>query len=160
MLRSFLCAAVILAALPAYANQYTHGGLAITYPWAQPTVRAKTAAVFLTVDNNGLEDDVLMGGISPLADRVEVHETIWNREGSGALRLRTRKVEKRLPLPAGESIELRPGGYHLVLTGLALNLEAGQSVPLTLSFARSGDVVVDVKIEWSPSKSAQAGRRN
>lgn len=154
MFRSFLCAAVVLAAaLPAYAGPYRQGGLIINYPWAQPTVGAKTGAVFLTVDNNGLDDDVLMGGISPLADRVEVHET--KRDASGTV---TTPLPRGLPVPAGESIELRPGGYHLVLTGLALNLEEGRSIPLTLSFARGGDVVVDVKIEWNPSKSAQARR--
>lgn len=57
-----------------------------------------------------------------------------------------RPVPGGLAVPSGQALVLSPGGYHLMLTGLAKPLEAGQSFPLVLSFQRSGDQTVTVEV--------------
>jgi copper(I)-binding protein len=51
-----------------------------------------------------------------------------------------------IPVPAGESVELAPGGYHGMLMGLTATLAEGDSFPVTLSFQNSGEVVVNVEV--------------
>jgi periplasmic copper chaperone A len=52
-----------------------------------------------------------------------------------------------LPVPAGETVALTPNSLHIMLTGLKQPLVAGQSFPLTLSFAHNPAVTVDVKVQ-------------
>ncbi len=108
--------------------------------WARATVQGQTATgAFMRV--TAQKDVLLTGGRSPVADVVEVHEMKMDNDV-----MRMRPVGK-LQLKAGQSIELRPGGLHLMMMGLKQPLKAGASVPLTLEFqAADGSVsTVDVK---------------
>ena len=71
----------------------------------------------------------LLGGSSPVAEHVGVHE--MKMEGDV---MRMRELDRGLPLPAGEAVELSPGGFNLMLTGLKQALPVGSSLPLTLRF--------------------------
>ena len=51
-----------------------------------------------------------------------------------------------VPIPAGQMVTFTPGGAHIMLTGLKQKLVAGQSFPLTLTFAHAAPVTVDVKV--------------
>jgi periplasmic copper chaperone A len=61
--------------------------------------------------------------------------------------MRMREVEGGIPLPPGETVQLQPGGFHIMLLGLGQGLTAGSSVPLTLTFEKAGGVQVDVPVE-------------
>ncbi len=153
MYRIVLCCAVLFAGvLAATAHDYRLGGLSIGHPWARPTPGDSTlGAVYMTVDNTGIEDDSLRGAVSPVAQKVEIHE--HKQDDQGVMRMR--RVETGINIPSGDSIQLKPGGYHIMLIGLKQKLEEGQSVPLTLSFARAGDIEVEVKIENGPAHASQ-----
>ena len=73
-------------------------------------------------------DTSLVAVASPVAKIVEVHE--MKMEG-GMMKMRA--VDK-LALPAGKTVELKPGGYHVMLMDLAQPLKEGDTVPLTLTF--------------------------
>ena len=51
-----------------------------------------------------------------------------------------------VPVPAGETIKLAPGGYHGMLMGLTAPLKEGERYPVTLTFERAGEVTVDVEV--------------
>ncbi|MDM0046983.1 copper chaperone PCu(A)C [Variovorax dokdonensis] len=71
----------------------------------------------------------LVGASTPLAGVAEVHE--MKMEGDT---MKMRQLDKGLELPAGQSVELKPGGYHLMLMDLKQEIAAGSSVPLQLKF--------------------------
>lgn len=96
--------------------------------WARPTVPGQTSTGLYAklVSGPGL---TLVGGTSPLAAAVEVHE--MKMEGDV---MRMRALDRGLALPPGESVELKPGSCHVMVTGLKQPLAVGASLPVTLKF--------------------------
>ena len=156
-MRSAYIAAIvgILWMLPgAQAHEYRQGDLVITYPWARPTSGdTHLGAAYLTIKNMGEAADTLQSVSSSVAAKTEIHEHIHDSDGV----MRMRRIEGGLPIPPGGTVEVKPGGYHLMLVGLQRNLEEGKSVPLKLSFARAGEIEVEVNVEKSPTHSASEG---
>ena len=109
----------------------------IERPWIRATAPGvKIAAGYLTVHNKSSAPDRLVGGASPVAARVETHVHI--KDGDI---LRMREV-KGYDLPAKGTLELKPGGAHLMLIDVKEPLKEGDSVPVTLRFERAGEMTV------------------
>lgn len=96
--------------------------------------------MFLTIHNRGEVADRLIGGSTPVANSVQIHDITMD----GAI-MRMRRNDS-LDVPAGGSVKLAPGGTHLMLVGLKAPLEAGTTVPLSLQFGKSGRIDVAVKV--------------
>jgi len=114
----------------------------ISDAWARETVAGQTGtAAYLTITNRGTADDRLMGisATSPIA--ATIHETITSNGISSM-----RPVDDGLQIPAGGSASLRPGGTHVMVSGLMAALREGDTLKLTLRFDRSGDKPVDFKV--------------
>jgi copper(I)-binding protein len=142
---------LMLAAFPAGAQEYRLGTLTAGHAWARPTAGPnKLGAAYLILKNADQEADTLQSASSPDAEKVEIHE--HTQDASGTMRMR--RVEGGLKIPAGGTVEFKPGGYHLMLIGLKHNLEEGQQLPLKLHFAHAGDLDVEVKIEKKPGAPA------
>jgi copper(I)-binding protein len=116
------------------------GGIEIIGGFAYSPV-ATEAAAYLSLTNRGSTEDTLIGVTSPYAGKVTLHDS---RLEGGLVRM---EGVDRLALPAGISIEMAPGGLHLMLTELKLALPPGEQLPLTVTFARAGAVAVSVPIE-------------
>ncbi len=119
-------------------------GVSVTDAWARPTIgQGRTTAAYMTITNEGATDDVLKAAKSPSAERVELHET--KMTGDGVMQMRP--LEGGLPIPAGATAELKPGGAHVMVMGLNGELAEGGDLPLTLEFAEAGsvDIVVPVR---------------
>ena len=99
---------------------------------------ASAAAVYLEVKAN--ETDTLLSASTPVAEQAEMHTTL---QAEGMMQMRT--IE-RLEIRAGESIKFEPAGKHFMLTGLRQPLAADSHFPLTLRFAKAGEVTVAVKV--------------
>ena len=100
----------------------------VTDAWVRGTVAAQTATgAFMTLRSS--EDLTLVNAASPAANIVEVHE----------MRMKDNVMYMRaiddLALPAGKTVELKPGGYHVMLIELVKPLAKGDKVPITLTFA-------------------------
>lgn len=127
----------------AQADDYKVGDLAIENPWTRATPpRARAGGAYMMIMNTGTAEDRLVGGTSPVAERIEIHEMAVENDV-----MRMREVEGGLAIPAGGSVELKPGGYHVMLMGLTETLEEGRDIPLTLEFKEAGtvDVVLTTK---------------
>jgi copper(I)-binding protein len=99
----------------------------VTDPWVRGTVTGqKATGAFMQLKSPA--DAALVEAASPVAKIVEIHE--MKMEG-GMMKMRA--VEK-LPLPAGKAVELKPGGYHVMLMDLVQPLNEGDTVPLKLTF--------------------------
>jgi copper(I)-binding protein len=114
------------------------GALQIEAPWLRATPGgAKVAAGYLRITNSGSEPDRLLSASMPLAGRGDVHE--MSMQG-GVMRMRP--LAQGLAIEPGKSVELKPGGYHLMFLDMKGALKQGESVPVTLTFEKAGTVTV------------------
>jgi copper(I)-binding protein len=123
-----------LAAVPAAQTvQPIANEITVVGAMARPApLEGGTGAIYLTI-LNGLPEEVrLVSASSPLAAVTELHETV-NDEGV----MRMIPQPDGFTIPAGESVELAPGGKHIMLIDLVHPLLAGEEIPLTLSFRPS-----------------------
>ncbi len=112
--------------------------------WARPTVAPqKSAAVYLSLHNGGPGSDRLLAISTPVAGSASVHSTTM---AGGVMRMRG---VASLPIAASQRITMKPGGLHVMLTGLRAPLRAGQKLPLTLRFERAGLVRTSVPIQMT-----------
>jgi copper(I)-binding protein len=100
---------------------------------------AKIAAGYLVIRNAGAADR-LVGASSAAAERVETHVTV--REGDI---MRMREV-KGYDVLANGTLELKPGGAHLMFVNLKAPLKEGTTVPATLRFQRAGEIKVELQV--------------
>ncbi|RAH99892.1 copper resistance protein CopZ [Acuticoccus sediminis] len=107
----------------------------------QPPPGASVAGGYLTVTNTGDTDDTLLGGTIGFARTVEVHEMAVT---NGVMTMQ--EVEGGLVIPAGETVTLAPGGYHLMMLGLSGAPKAGETVPITLRFEHAGPVELMMEV--------------
>jgi protein SCO1/2 len=129
----------------AASGQTGEAGLRVEEPWARraPMMEKKdgsNGAVYAMLVNAGKTADALIGAASDAAGAVEVHETYSDM---GMMMMRP---VKRLALPAGGRVELKPGGYHLMLLNLKRELKAGETLRVTLDFEKAGKLPVEAVI--------------
>jgi copper(I)-binding protein len=115
-------------------------GIAVSGVWARSS-SSKVGAVYATIKNRGNESDRLIGVSTTAAKTVEIHESIMD---NGVMSMRP--VENGLEIPAGEKVELKPGGAHIMLIDLTQFLVPGTKVILTFQFEKSGEIVLDAEI--------------
>ena len=118
----------------------TVGDLSIYEPWARYTMGANAAAYF-RVSNAGAEDR-LVEAQTDVARMVELHEVV-TENGTG----RMQEVEGGIVVPAEGEVELRPGGYHVMLMGLERQLEDGEELSIMLVFETAGEVTISARVE-------------
>ena len=141
--RSLLAAALVLAALPAAAHDYKLGTLEIATPWTRATApTAKSGGGFMTITNKGSTADRLVAARSTVSAKVEIHE--MKMDGSV---MRMRELEKGLDIPAGATVALKPGGFHIMFMELKAPFAVNGKVPLTLVFEKAGSIDVEMSVE-------------
>ncbi len=141
----------------------TTAGITVTSPWAYSTADvATTGVVYLGLRNAGATDDALVGARVPasVAKTVELHQTVATpgstmdgAMGMGASTtttpasaLQMMNPVDRIAVPAGATVTLQPGGYHLMLMDLAKPLRAGETVAVTLTFEHAPPVTVQAAV--------------
>ena len=138
-----LAIALTLAGGIAVAEDYSVGTIQIGNPWTRATPKGSTVAgAYMTITNKGSAPDRLLGGASAVADRFEVHSMVMD---GGVAKMRP--VDGGLEIKPGETVDLKPGGFHVMLTGLKQPLDKGQKVKATLEFAKAGKVEVEYTVE-------------
>ena len=130
-------------AAPLLAHGFEAGSIKIGHPWSRETAPSQVVgAGFMTITNSGKTGDRLVSATSPAAREVQVHTVSMN---GGVMRMR--QLTAGLPIPAGATVTLQPGGYHIMLIGLKAPLKQGAMVPATLRFQRAGTVNIAFKVE-------------
>jgi hypothetical protein len=139
--------AAALATATARADDYTLGALRIEAPWARPSAgMARTGAAYLTIVNRGGAADRLIAAASPAAGRVELHES---RMDNGVMRMRP---VVGIEVAPGASVQLRPGGLHIMLIDLKKPLEEGGEVRLKLTFEKAGTIEIEAEVRRAPAE--------
>jgi copper(I)-binding protein len=145
--------ALVALALPAQAQ------VAVSEPWVRGTVAGQQATgAFMQL--KAAADATLVGAASPVAGVVEVHEM---KMDGGVMRM---SAIRRLALPAGKTVELKPGGYHVMLMDLKQSLKEGETVPVTLTFEdkagkrQTVEVKVPVRALTAPAPAMDAAHKH
>jgi copper(I)-binding protein len=148
---SILSALVLLpSAASAHTKKFKVGSIVVEQPWIRATPGgAKVAGGYLKITNTGSAPDRLTGGALPLAASVEVHE-MGTTDGI----MKMRRLENGLEIKGGQSVELKPGGHHVMFVGLTGTLEAGKDIKGTLVFEKAGTLEVAYRVAPIGSQSA------
>jgi len=127
---------------PAKATPVKAGDLTIETPWLRATPNgAKVAGGYVRITNTGSAPDVLTGAAVPFAKSGDLHS--MSMEG-GVMKMAP--LSEGLTIKPGETVELKPGGYHLMFEGLTGAPKAGETVAGTLTFQRAGTVPVTFSV--------------
>jgi copper(I)-binding protein len=134
-------------------TEHSVGDLTLKAPFARATLpNQPVAGAFLTISNMGSEDDVLVGVSSSISERGEVHEMKMDGDT-----MKMREMEDGLLIPAGETVELKPGGYHLMFMQLNQPLVEGETVEATLEFQNAGSVTIPFAVMGKGAKGMGHG---
>jgi len=123
---------------PAHTEHTTLAAITISDAWIrQPPPGAAVAGAYLRLRNSGTQAERLLNIETGAAERVEIHEM---QMVSGMMQMR--EITGGLPLPAGETTALTPGGLHLMLIAPKQELTAGKEVEMVLSFEHAPEQTV------------------
>jgi copper(I)-binding protein len=136
LLAATLCCGVALA------DDYQVKMLRVSNPFARATPPgAKVAGAFMSIENQGAEADRLVAASSPVAGLVELHEMVMD---GGMMKMRG---IKGIDVKPGATVDLKPGGYHVMLEDLKQPLKQGDQIPVQLTFEKAGTVEIKVHVE-------------
>ena len=137
-LRILLVVAGCVVAVAAASAQT--GQLEVDNVWARATPgKSSIGAAYLTIQSP--TPDRLVAASTPVAKEAQLHTMTMT-----GMVMKMRPISN-VDIPADKPVTLAPGGMHIMLMGLKQPLKAGQSFPLTLTFAKAGTRTVDVAVE-------------
>jgi len=135
--------ALSICASAAMAQDYSIGTIQVAKPWSRATPKgAKVAGAYMTITNKGTVPDRLVSGSTAAASGFEVHSMVMEQ---GVAKMRP--VEGGLEIKPGETVELKPGSFHIMLMDLKGPVEKGQKVKGTLQFEKAGKVDIEYTVE-------------
>ncbi|MFG1477428.1 copper chaperone PCu(A)C [Xanthobacter sp. V4C-4] len=125
------------------AHEFKAGAIEIDHPWARATPGGATVGGgYAVLKNNGTTADRLVSAAAPFAGRVELHEMAVK---DGVMTMRP--LPEGIALPAGATVALKPGAYHIMFLELKQPLKEGELLDGTLTFEAAGVVPVKFKVE-------------
>ena len=144
-----MLAVLALLTTPAFADDMmpmmapaTAGSLTLTEGFAFATLpNQPVAGGFMTIANTGEVDDRLVAASSDIAAVMQIHTMAMDGDV-----MVMREMPDGLPLPAGETVVLQPGGFHIMFMQLNGPLVEGETVPVTLTFESGAEVAVDLPV--------------
>jgi copper(I)-binding protein len=143
-----------LTVTTAHAGDYKAGSLDIVDPWSRATPKgASVAAGYMKITNTGSAPDRLLSGSSDVAPTFEVHEMTMEKDVA-----KMRPVKGGLEIKPGETVELKPGSFHVMFVGLKKPLAPGDHVKATLVFEKAGKV--DVEYDVRAMGATPAGKES
>lgn len=147
-IRRTLLAGAFFGALAATPALHAQSAVKVEGAWARPTVQGQAAGGGFLKITGGAVADKLVSASAGVARTVELHS--MDMDGNV---MRMREVGT-IDVPAGKTIELKPGGLHIMFMGIGKPLKTGDSFPLTLRFEKAGEVKVEMKVMTQPGMPA------
>jgi periplasmic copper chaperone A len=109
--------------------------------WARPAASGADTAAYLTITNPGTAEDALLSVSSPDASMAGLHKTSTDASGMTGM-----APVQEIAVPAGGTVTLAPGGFHVMLMGLGRDLTAGGTLELHLVFRNAGALTVQAAV--------------
>ncbi|GAA4134931.1 copper chaperone PCu(A)C [Aminobacter aganoensis] len=127
-----------------FAHEFKAGEIEIVHPWSRATPDgAKVAAGYITLKNGGTEPDRLISATGEIAGKTEIHEMAVDANGVMTMR----PVEGGVEIRAGETVELKPGAFHIMFMNLKQGAKQGEKFKGTLTFEKAGTVDVEFDVQ-------------
>lgn len=143
----------LMIAAPASAETYRQGTLEVIDPWSRPAAAKMNGAGFMRIANRGRAPDRLLRIETPAARKAEIHRSTLKNGVAGMQRL-----DQGVAIGPGQAVSFEPGGYHVMLRGLAKAQKGGDRTPATLVFASGTRVEVAFEVRGAaPGKAAPHG---
>lgn len=128
----------------------TLGALELSGGFTRATLpNAPVGGGFLSITNTGTEADRLISASSPVAGEVQLHEMTMQGDV-----MKMQELAGGIPLPAGATVTLAPGGLHLMFMQLNQPFVEGESVPVTLTFEKAGTVEITLSVGSPAARDA------
>lgn len=123
------------------------GEVTIDEPWARTSATMQNAgAVYMTIEGGESADRLLAAAVpESVAMKAEIHEVSMVANDAGESMMTMQEVSS-IAVPAGGSVVLEPGGYHVMLMQLAEPLVRGSEFTITLTFEQAGDLTTTVEV--------------
>ncbi len=116
--------------------------ITVSDAWVRnPVIADEPGAAYLVIQNNGAAVDKLLSVESDIARTIELHQSM---ESGGMMQM---SPVPNIPVPANGKVELKPGGFHMMLMGLTRPLKIGDKVQLTLNFEKAGKIPVTAEVK-------------
>jgi hypothetical protein len=135
------CAGAATPMAPAAAGQISAEGV-----WSRKSASGQNTAAYMMIKNGGAEDTLVSATISE-ANMVEIHETAAAANGM----MEMRPLAQGLKIPANGNVELKPGGYHVMVMGLKQDLNVGSNVKLKLTFKSGKTLELTAPVQEGPA---------
>lgn len=153
LLRVALAAAILVTPAFAHDGVIHLGDINISLPFTRATLpNAPVGGGFLTIENAGAAADRLISATSTVAGDTQIHEMAM--EGDV---MKMRQLADGIEIPAGETVVLAPGGFHIMFMGLKQAFVEGETVAVTLTFEKAGSVEVLLPVEAAAADAPTAG---
>ena len=151
-----MCGLVVIRQVSAGHMEHHHTTIQLENAWARRApsmvqggqsgqgggaMSAGNGAVYVTISNHESEADVLLSASSDVATTAELHETI---EQDGKMVMRPLP---KVDVPAGGKLEMKSGGYHIMLLGLKQDLKPGETINVGLTFEKAGQMSVQARVK-------------
>ncbi len=128
----FLCGTASAADAP---------GIVVTAAWVRASLgQSPTTAAYIRVENKGAKDDRLLSVSTPAAAMAHLHESV---SANGMMQM---NAVPALVIKPGQTVELTPGGMHIMVMNLKAPLRAGATMPLVLTFEQAGEIKVEAEV--------------
>lgn len=151
-LASACIGSALLMVSPVHAQAVKFDVVSVSDAYIRATVPGQqVAGGFMRIENKGNTPDQLLSASSPAAGDVQLHEM-----GMDGNIMRMRQV-KDIAVPANGSVELKPGGYHLMFINLKGPFVVGQTVSVKLKFAKAGEVEIKIPVNASGAMNSGSG---
>jgi copper transport protein len=118
------------------------GELTVRDAWTLPLGQGMAGGIYLTIDNGTNQDERLVSAITDAAETVEIHQTRIEND------IARMEPFTGLDIPAGGSLTIMPGQYHLMLVNLQRDLSVGETIMTRLHFASGRELTVQVSVQY------------
>jgi copper(I)-binding protein len=116
--------------------------LHVQQAWVRPANAGNNGAAYFTIQNPSKTEDMLLSASSSIAEAAELHLSSMNAEGT-----MTMEPQASVAVPAGENVEFKPGGLHVMLVNLQQDLKVGDTFQLDLKFQVAGTQTITVEVK-------------
>lgn len=118
------------------------GKMELSDGWARPASQGKTSGAYLKIDNGTASRDTLLAVSSKVAEKAELHKSVLHKDSTISMQPAGRQI-----IAPGTELHLKPGELHIMLIDLKSELSTGDSLSLSLKFARVGTKKITLPVK-------------
>lgn len=118
------------------------GKMELSDGWSRPGSKGQTSAAYMRIANGTASDDTLLAVQSDAAAKAELHESYQDENNISGMRPAGQQA-----IAESEKLSLQPGGLHIMLMSLKQNLAVGDTISISLEFARAGNKTIKVPVK-------------